>query len=105
MPAEAESEKVRNSCAGDNCIPLAGVSATGRCGARSAELQGLRTMPLARARSKHDGTKSRQSLGTEGWLSAELRTLLRGAQGVRNYLGRSLAGWMADRPGRHGPGQ
>src|SRR5882672_324279 len=73
MPAEAENEKVRDSCAGDNCIPLAGTRATGRCGARSAELQGLRAMPLARTRSKHDRTKSRQSLGTEGWVSAKLR--------------------------------
>ena|SRR5437762_5026500 len=59
MPGEAENEKIRDSCAGDNCIPLAGVSATRRRGARSAELQGLCTMPLARTRSKHDRTKSR----------------------------------------------
>src|SRR3979490_1315461 len=86
-PAEAENERVRDSCAGDNCIPLAGARATGRRGARSAGLQGLRTVPLARTRSKYDGTKSRQSLGTEGRVSAKLRTLFRSAQGVGNHLG------------------
>src|SRR5712675_2145040 len=104
-PEEVQNEEVRNSCAGDNCIPLAGIRATWRCRARSTGLQGLHTMPLARTRSKHDRAKSRQSLGPEGWLSAELRTLLRGTQSVGNYLGRSIVGWLADRPGPHGAGQ
>ena len=40
-PGEVQNEEVRITCAGDNCIPIAGVSATGRCGARSAGFQGL----------------------------------------------------------------
>src|SRR6266705_6771350 len=89
-PGEAGNEEARNSRAGDNRIPLAGTRATRRCGARSPGFQGLRTMSLARTRSKHDRAKSRQSLGTEGRWTAELRTLLRGAQSIGNHLGRSI---------------
>src|SRR5712671_5996854 len=104
-PRETGNEEVRTSRGGNNCVPLTGSRAIGRCGARSAGLQGLRAMPLARARSKHDRTKSRRSLGTEGGWTVELRTLLRGAQGVGHYLGRSIAGRMADRSGPNGAGQ
>src|SRR5436853_5122067 len=79
LTPETGNEEVGNSCAGDNCVALAGPRPTRRCGARSAGLQGLRTMPLARTRSEHDRTKSRRPLGPEGGWTVELRTLLRGA--------------------------
>jgi len=84
-------KEVRNSCAGDNRIPIPASAQTGRCGARVSRSGLAHNVTRSHPIETWTGTKSRQSWDDAG--DAELRTLLRELK-IAYYLGTEIArGW------------
>src|SRR6185437_5905238 len=97
-------ERLCNDIACGRRARIAGARTERQPDARAEGLSSLRTVPLARARPQQDRAKPRKSLGSQGGRLAELRTLLRCPQVVRNHLGRPLARRLVDRSAADGAG-